>query len=45
MNDWCEKEICIAEVETLLSNGYDIEVDSPDGWVPVDGFEIGRAHV
>ena len=38
MNDWCEKEICIAEVETLLSNGYDIEVDSPDGWVPVDGF-------
>ena len=38
MNDWCEKEICIAEVETLLSNGYDIEVDSPDGWVSVDGF-------
>ena len=38
MNDWCEKEICIAEVETLLSNGYDVEVDSPDGWVSVDGF-------
>ena len=32
------RSICIAEVETLLSNGYDIEVDSPDGWVSVDGF-------
>jgi len=38
MNEWVEKEISIAEVETLFDNGYEIEVDSPDGWVPVDGF-------
>jgi archaellum biogenesis ATPase FlaH len=38
MSDWCEKEIAIAEVDTLLSNGYEVEVESPDGWVQVDGF-------
>ena len=35
---WIEKEICIAEVQTLLENGYEIEVDSPDGYVPVNYF-------
>lgn len=38
MEEWIEKEICIAEIDTILSNGYEIEVDSPDGWVPVDAF-------
>lgn len=37
-NEWTEREISIAEIETLLSKGYEIEVTSPDGWVPVDGF-------
>lgn len=33
-----QKEICIAEVQTLLENGYFVEVDSPDGYVPVNFF-------
>lgn len=37
-NMWIEKEICIAEVETLLKDGYEIEVDSPDGYVPISKF-------
>jgi hypothetical protein len=28
---WIEKEISIAEIDTLLNNGYEVEVDSPDG--------------
>ena len=35
---WIEKEISIAEIETLLSNGYEVEVDSPDGYVSVNFF-------
>ena len=35
---WIEKEISIVEIETLLSNGYEVEVDSPDGYVPVNFF-------
>jgi len=35
---WIEKEICISEVESLLNNGYDVEVESPDGYVPVSLF-------
>jgi len=35
---WIEKETTIAEIETLLDNGYEIEVDSPDGYVPVNFF-------
>jgi DnaB-like helicase C terminal domain len=35
---WIEKEICISEVESLLNDGYDIEVDSPDGFVPISLF-------
>ena len=35
---WLEKEICISEVKSLLDSGYEIEVDSPDGWVGVNFF-------
>jgi len=35
---WYEKEISIAEIQTLLGNGYEVEVDSPDGYVPVNYF-------
>jgi DnaB-like helicase C terminal domain len=35
---WIEKETSIAEVKTLLDNGYEVEVDSPDGYVPVNFF-------
>jgi hypothetical protein len=38
MSDWCEKEIDIAEIELLLANDYEVEVDSPDGWVGVNFF-------
>ena len=37
-NEWEYKEICISQVETLLDNGYEVEVDSPDGYVKVDSF-------
>jgi hypothetical protein len=36
--DWVEKEIPISEIQTLLDNGYEVEVDSPDGYVPVNFF-------
>ena len=35
---WKEEEICISRVKDLLENGYEIEVDSPDGYVPVKLF-------
>jgi hypothetical protein len=35
---WIEKETSIAEIKTLLDGGYEIEVDSPDGYVPVNFF-------
>ena len=35
---WIEKETLIAEIKTLLDNGYEVEVDSPDGYVPVNFF-------
>jgi hypothetical protein len=35
---WTEKETSIAEIKTLLDNGYEVEVDSPDGYVPVNFF-------
>jgi len=38
MEDYIEKEVAIAEIETLLENGYDVEVDSPDGYVSVNFF-------
>jgi hypothetical protein len=38
MNDWIEKETCISEIENLLQNGYEVEVSSADGFVPVSLF-------
>jgi len=35
---WIEKETSIAEIKALLDNGYEVEVDSPDGYVPVNFF-------
>lgn len=35
---WIDKEISIGEVKRLLDEGYEIEVDSPDGYVPVTMF-------
>ena len=35
---WIENETSIAEIKTLLDNGYEVEVDSPDGYVPVNFF-------
>ena len=35
---WIEKETSIAEIKTLLDDGYEVEVDSPDGYVPVNFF-------
>ena len=36
--NWTEKNIKISEIEQLLENGYEIQVDSPDGWVDVNFF-------
>lgn len=33
-----EREISIGEVDSLLKQGYKIEVDSPDGFVPISMF-------
>ena len=35
---WLEKEVSISEIDSLLRDGYEIEVDSPDGWVGVNFF-------
>jgi len=35
--EWIEKEVSIKEVKSLLCD-YDVEVYSPDGWVPVKTF-------
>lgn len=35
---WIEKEVPISEIDSLLQNGYEVEVDSPDGWVGVNFF-------
>ena len=35
---WIEKETSISEISDLLDAGYEIEVDSPDGWVGVNHF-------
>lgn len=37
-SDWQDKTISIGEVQKLLDDGYEIEVDSPDGWVGVNFF-------
>jgi len=36
--EWIEKEIEIGEVAKLLDEKYEIQVDSPDGWVGVNFF-------
>ena len=36
--NWTEKEVEIQDIKTLLDEGYEIEVDSPDGWVGVNFF-------
>ena len=38
MSEWIEKTVAISQIEALLENGYEVEVDSPDGWVGVDQF-------
>lgn len=35
---WNEKIINIGKIKELLDDGYEIEVDSPDGWVGVNYF-------
>lgn len=36
--EWTEKDTVISEISTLLENGYEVEIDSPDGFVPVKEF-------
>ena len=36
--DWNEKTVAISEIKDLLDQDYEIEVDSPDGWVGVTTF-------
>lgn len=38
MKQYIEKEVAIAEIQTLLDNDYEVEVESPDGYVPVNFF-------
>ena len=38
MNLFEEKVVNISEIEVLLNNGYSVEVESPDGFVPVSAF-------
>lgn len=42
MTNWIEKECSISEIEELLEQ-YDVEIDSPDGFVPVNFF-IDKGH-
>lgn len=37
-NYWIEQNLNIGSIETLLEDDYEIEVSSPDGWVPVSAF-------
>jgi len=36
--EWIEEEVEISAVEGLLNSGYEVEVDSPDGWVGVNFY-------
>ena len=38
INGWTEKEVSISEIQTLLNEGYEVQVDSPDEWVDVNYF-------
>lgn len=37
-NEYVTKKISISEIKTLLDDGYEVQVDSPDGWVNVNFF-------
>lgn len=37
-HEWITQEIEIGKIQSLLNDGYEIEVDSPDGWVGVGSF-------
>ena len=41
--NWIEKETHISEIDNLLKDDYEIEVDSPDGWVGVN-FYINKGN-
>ena len=36
--DWTVKSVPIKQINDLLKQGYQVEVDSPDGWVKVELF-------
>ena len=36
--EWQTKTIRIGDIKDLLEQGYEVEVTSPDGWVPVSDF-------
>ena len=36
--NWIEKEVKISDIDTLIQDGFEVEVDSPDGWVGVNYF-------
>jgi hypothetical protein len=36
--NWIEKEVEISDIDTLIQDGFEVEVDSPDGWVGVNYF-------
>lgn len=38
VNTWVEKEVSIIDIKTLLEDGYEVEIDSPDGFVGVNFF-------
>jgi len=42
--NWVEKEMPIGDIDQLLKDGYEIEVDSPDGWVGVNTFVDKGEH-
>jgi len=35
---WQEEVVSIDKIQHLLNNGYEVEIDSPDGWVGVNFF-------
>lgn len=38
MSDWQEQQAPISKIKELLDEGWEVEVDSPDGWVGVNFF-------
>jgi hypothetical protein len=36
--NWIKKEVAISDIDTLIQDGFEVEVDSPDGWVGVNYF-------